>query len=295
MPEMPKEKKVLSLGALAMDIVLESDVMPQNDGFAVLKAETLLPGGSASNVSVALHCLGVKVYQTGKIGDDALGLAFKEDLLRQGVNVDFLIVKPGGTTLHTYVITVPQGQHCIFANLGDCVFNLEADELAPSILCGFCCFYTDMFSPRASIHLARKAKEFGVPVVYNMQCVPSFMEYCGVTRPQIEEMISLSTLLLGGRASYAELTGKEDVYEALDTIYRKHRLPDGAICSVGAAGAVWLDRDGLVEEPFFSVNVIDTTGVGDAFAAGLIFERYCRGRNKPETLRFACAAAALKC
>ena len=44
--------KLLSLGAIAMDIVLNSHELPKDDGFALIRQEEMLPGGSASNVSV---------------------------------------------------------------------------------------------------------------------------------------------------------------------------------------------------------------------------------------------------
>ena len=59
-------KKVLSLGAIAMDIVLNSHELPKDDGFAFIHHEQMMPGGSASNVSVSAAHLGMEVYQTGK-------------------------------------------------------------------------------------------------------------------------------------------------------------------------------------------------------------------------------------
>ena len=47
------DKKVLSLGAIAMDVVLNSYELPKDDGFALIHHEEMLPGASASNVSVA--------------------------------------------------------------------------------------------------------------------------------------------------------------------------------------------------------------------------------------------------
>ena len=47
--------KVLSLGAVAMDVVMECSALPEEDGFALVWKEYTVPGGSASNVSVALQ------------------------------------------------------------------------------------------------------------------------------------------------------------------------------------------------------------------------------------------------
>ncbi|WP_243007035.1 hypothetical protein [Dorea sp. AM58-8] len=54
------DKKVLSLGAIAMDVVLNSYELPKDDGFALIHHEEMLPGGSASNVSVACASLAWK-------------------------------------------------------------------------------------------------------------------------------------------------------------------------------------------------------------------------------------------
>ena len=66
-------KKLLSLGAIAMDIVINGHDLPKDDGFTLINQEQMLPGGSASNVSVSAAHFGMESYQTGKIGDDNIG------------------------------------------------------------------------------------------------------------------------------------------------------------------------------------------------------------------------------
>lgn len=288
--------KVLSLGAVAMDVVLNSTGLPENDGFSLVSDEVLVPGGSASNMSVALHRLGVPVEQAGKIGDDHYGVSFRRNLAENGVGVEHLAVRPGGTTLHTYIVTAPGGQHSIFANKGNCVFELRREELREGILDGCGCFYTDLFSADAALYLAGKAGERGIPVVYNMQCALGFMEVCGVGRGQIDEMLHAATLLVGGKGGFDELCGKTDPEEKARAVYEQYHPADGVICTCGSRGAVWYSEEGLVRMPAFSVDVADSTGAGDSFCAGLIFARYCRrDGSREQALRFASAVAALKC
>lgn len=292
---MGSNHKVLSLGALAMDIFIKTNILPQDDGFAHIQSERLVPGGSAANLSTTLHNLGVQAYQTGKIGDDEYGKVFKSDLIDNGVKVDYLAVKEGGSTLHNYIITAPGGKHCIFANLGDCVNNLEPRDLPDHVLEGFSCFYTDMFSPRSALWLGRKAQELGIPVVYNMQCAPSFMEGCGVMREDIDEMLSLCDLFISGRDGYFELMGETDYRLALAKLYKQYAFKEGAICSIGEMGAVWLESSGIIEAPAYPVTTVDSTGAGDCFTAGIIYRYFCGKMDKLSSLRFACAIAALKC
>lgn len=291
---MERKKRVLSLGALAMDVIIETKQLPREDGFGFVDSEKLVPGGSAANLSVALAHFDVEAYQTGKIGDDRYGNEFRRTLVEDGVDDRFLVTKPKGSTLHTFIIT--QGaKHCIFANLGDSVTNLEPEELPENILDGIDAFYTDMFSSRASIHLGKLAKKKGIPVLYNMQCPPSFMEKCGVDIEEIEEMIELSTIFSSGREGYFEITGEYEYQKGIQKFYDKYHVPHGVICTAGDEGAVWLDNKDLIHIDAYSVNAVDTTGAGDSFLAGLIYAYFCEGMNKEDALRFASASAAIKC
>ena len=85
--------KLLSLGAIAMDIVINSHELPKDDGFALIQHEEMLPGGSASNVSVSAAHLGMEVYQTGKIGDDNVGEKFIRTLVADGVDKRYIVTK----------------------------------------------------------------------------------------------------------------------------------------------------------------------------------------------------------
>ena len=292
---MGEKKKVLSLGTVAMDVIIGTRQLPKEDGFGFIDFEKLVPGGSAANLSVALAHLGVKAYQTGKIGDDKYGNEFRRTLVEDGVDDRFLVTKPGGSTLHTYVITVPGGKHCILANLGDSVTNLEPEELPGDILDGIDVFYTDMFSSRASIYLGKLAKKKDIPVLYNMQCSPGFMKKCGVDIEDIEEMISLSTIFASGREGYFEMTGEEEYKKGVQKFYEMYPVPHGVVCTAGDKGSLWIDGEDIIHMSAYSVDPVDTTGAGDCFLAGLIYAYFCKGMDKQESLRFATGSAAVKC
>ena len=295
MREAKIKPKVLTIGALAMDIVLETKTLPKDDEFALIKSEILVPGGSSSNVSVALNNMGVEVFQTGQIGDDKFGHSFAEDLADNGVNTKYLIKKKQGTTLHTYIMTAPKGKHCIFANLGDSVNTLLPEALPENILDGCTCFYADMYSPQATLWLAKKAREKNIPVVFNMQNVPSFLKGCGISRNALNEMLSLCTLFIAGQNVYREMTGKDNVKSSMEQIIKTFEVGDGVICTAGQEGAYWLCKDAFLNQKSFAIEPVDTTGAGDCFSAGVIFDFYCRKNSHSDALVFASATASLKC
>lgn len=286
--------KLLSLGAIAMDIVIDSHDLPKDDGFALIRHEEMLPGGSASNVSVSAAHLGLEVFQTGKIGDDSIGTEFMRTLEADGVDGRYVAVKKNGTTLHTYILTAPGGRHCIFANAGDSVCTLIPGELPEDIMDEMDIFYNDMFSPKAALWLAGRAREQGKPVIYNMQCVPSFMEMCGTSRGEIDEMMALCSVFVSGRDGYYELTGESDYRKAMRLVWEKYQVPEGVICTAGDEGAVWYDG-ALYTAPAYKIEPVDTTGAGDCFLGGLLYAYYAEKMDKRETLEFANASAAVKC
>lgn len=287
-------KKLLSLGAVAMDIVLGSSELPKDDGFALIQEEKILPGGSASNVSVSAAHLGFEVYQTGKIGDDKIGDEFRRTLEEDGVDGRYVVTKENGTTLHTYIIAAPGGKHCIFANTGDTVCTMTPEELPENIMDEMDIFYNDMFSSKAAIWLAGKAVSQGKPVLYNMQCVPSFMELCGTDREEIYEMIGLCTVFVSGRDGYFELTGEKDYKKAMKIVCEKYGVKEGVICTAGEEGAVWYDGREYRAEAY-PIEPVDTTGAGDCFLGGLLYAYFDQRWDKQCSLDFANASAAVKC
>ncbi len=277
-----------------MDIVINSHELPKDDGFALIQHEEMLPGGSASNVSVSAAHLGLEVYQTGKIGDDSIGAEFIRTLVEDGVDKRYVVIKENGTTLHTYILTAPEGKHCIFANAGDCVCTLVPEELPENIMDEIDIFYNDMFSPKAAIWLAKKAREQGKPVLYNMQCVPSFMEMCGTSREEIDEMMNLCDVFVSGRDGYYEVTGEKDYRKAMKIVQEKYHVREGVICTAGSEGAVWYDGDEY-SAPAYEIEPVDTTGAGDCFLGGLIYSYFGEKMDKKAALEFSNASAAVKC
>lgn len=88
------------------------------------------------------------------------------------------------------------------------------------------------------------------------------------------------------------ITGESDATRAVRRISESTPCP---ICKVGSAGAVVIQQDVELAVPTYRVTVTDTTGAGDAFAAGFLFARLEKDMELPESVQFANAVAAHNC
>ena len=230
---------VLGMGAVAMDLVLRCQDLPGEDGFAFVHKEEWLPGGSCSNVLVTLASMGACCAVAAQVGNDSYGDAVRADLSRHRISTEHLLTMEGGTTLHTFVAVALNGARAIFANLGDAFLDLSDSQVAREMLDETRVFYTDMFAAKAALKLARLCREMDIPVVFNLECSPSFMESCRVSRAELEEMLSLCHLFCAGREGLKGLTPFEDEREAAAFLRDKYAPPGGVVATLGEKGAFW--------------------------------------------------------
>ena len=95
-------------------------------------------------------------------------------------------------------------------------------------------------------------------------------------------------LLLPNRDEAAALSGRADPAEAARALAAH---AGEVVVKLGAEGALWTDGAALVRVPAQPVAGADTTGAGDAFAAGLLAARL-QGAGPDDALRAGCALAA---
>ena len=287
--------KVLGLGTAAMDIVLQCEELPREDGFAFIHDEQLIPGGSCANVLVALTKLGVKTSLIAQMGDEYYGKALLADLAQAGVDIKNVFIKPKGSSLHTFITLARNGNKAIFANLGDSLLSLSAELMTEEMLKDVKVFYTDMFPGKPALKLAKMCKNKNIIIAFNLQCSPAFMELCQVTRNELDEMLSMADVIFSCREGLLEMTGEEDLLAAGKKVYAKYRPAQGLLFTVGEKGTLGFFENQILEVDAFMVQAIDTTGAGDAFTGGYIYARYGKGMGTKESITFANACAAKKC
>ena len=109
--------EVTGLGALNIDHLYHIESILE-DGEVVVKEEELFPGGSAANTIYGLARLGVKTGFVGVIGDDTEGKILVEDFEKAGVDTSQIKVKAGARSGAVLCLTDSSGKRSLYVSPG---------------------------------------------------------------------------------------------------------------------------------------------------------------------------------
>ena len=256
---------VVVVGDVATDVVvvLSGDPAPGSDRPASISTRG---GGAAANVAVHLARLGTPVRLVGCVGDDPSGAGLTAELAAAGVRPALRTVAgvPTGTVVS---LVEPGGQRSMLADRG-ANLDLLPDDV-PAFAAGghlYLSGYT-LLDPRprvAGLRALRDALAAGSTVSVDPASTGPLARY-GVDRWLADT--AGTTLLLPNAAEARLLTGCGDAEDAARALAGRYPV---VVVKLGPEGALWAEGDRLVHRPAHPTTVVDTTGAGDAFAAGLL-------------------------
>jgi ribokinase len=243
--------------------VLEGEPAPGSDRPASIRSRG---GGAGANVAFHLAGLGVPVSLAGCVGDDAAAAGLRAELAAAGVRLALRTVA-GAATGTVVSLVEPSGQRSMLADRG-ANLALEPDDV-PAVPPGghlHLSGYTLLDpGPRAAgLAALSAAVAAGCTVSVDPASTGPLRRYGGErwladTAP--------ATVLLPNADEARLLTGCGDVADAARALAGRHPV---VAVSLGADGALWASGGVLVHRPAHPTDVVDTTGAGDAFAAGLL-------------------------
>jgi len=237
---------------------------PVLDAVKQLKAETVAPGGCGANTMSLLSQLGMDTMFIGKVGNDFHAETFEDELTRDGVTSGLVHVE-GQTGVAICLIT-PDGQRTFADNLG--VGNtLTPDELPPftgDVLYVSNFYLTDPASApavRAAIK-SMKAQQGKVALdLSDPTVVEAHLEDLKrIVRDDID-------IVFANEPEATAFTG----HEAWQACHELAELCELAVVKLGKDGSL-IRKDGdVIHVKAHVVDVVDTTGAGDSYAAGFLF------------------------
>jgi ribokinase len=281
------------LGDLMVDVVarLFGPLAEGSDSPAVI---AYVGGGSAANTAAWLTRVGVDSVFVGAIGDDAAGQSQLESLHTLGVDVRFRVdrTRPTGTCL---VLVAPTGERTMVpdpgANLALQEFDVPIDEFAAGDHLHVSGYALLRDSRDAGLHALSAAVDAGMAVsVGAASAAPLGL----LGAEPFLKLLPSKVLLFANEKEAAVLTGREGTALELATGLAGNGRQ--VVVTAGSGDAAWSDGSDSVTmaaEPLDRPE-LDTTGAGDAFAAGFLAARG-RDASPAVCLRDGHALAAAAC
>ncbi|MEE2661951.1 MAG: adenosine kinase [Pseudomonadota bacterium] len=248
-------------------------------------------GGSAANTMAGIASLGGQGAYFGKVTDDVLGRSFVEDLNKIGVIYPMRPAVEGPSTARCLVFVTPDAERTMQTYLGVSIY-LNVDDIDPETIGSSKITYLEGYlfdrdeAKEAFIKAAELAHFAGRKVALTLSdpfCVERHRKEC-------ENLIASHVDILF--ANQDEITGLFEVTSLEYAIGALGNSVEVAAITRGEKGSVIKMLDEVVEIPPAPVDkVVDTTGAGDLFAAGVLFG-LTHGFDAPEAGRIGSLCAA---
>ncbi|MER9435921.1 sugar kinase [Mesorhizobium sp. M0618] len=282
---MARPVKLLSVGALTLDTILRVETLPVHQGKFIASDGVQIASGMATSAACAAHRLGAEVSLWASAGDDAVADQLIAGIEAEGVDCTFVRRVRGARSALASILVDAHGER-IIVPFYDGLAQADPEALPVADLTAFDAVLVDVRWPGAAALALRAARAIGRPAILDADTAPLQI---------LEQLLPLATHIVASEPAARIVCG-----QALDpeTACADLASRTDAFVAVtgGAAGSWWHDRRaGCVRHVAApKIKAVDTLAAGDvfhgAFAVGL-----AEAMPVEQALRFASAAAALKC
>ena len=279
-----KPVHVLCIGLPVRDLTFAVEAVPGRGQKFPSQRFAQIIGGNALNAAIGVSRLGGRASMTGPMGDknETADQFLFDDLAKEGIDSAHLVHMPDLVTPISAVMIDPSGERTIVTFRDPELWKVKLPD--HDLLLKDCnAILVESRCAGFATELCIEARHRGIPVVVDIDS----------TLSQREGLLTASSHLIFSDDALQSTAGITDNLKAL----QKMATLTSSFLAVtrGPKGTLWLDEQGHPKEtPAFPVHTVDTLGAGDIFHGAFALE-FAGGKSVPEALRFASAAAALKC
>ncbi len=245
------------------------DAMQADTIYAAMPPGQESSGGSAANTCAVAAALGARVAYIGKVADDQLGRVFRHDINAVGVHFPTEPLVGGAPTARCLILVTPDGQRTMNTFLGACV-ALEPRDVHPHLVALAKVTYLEgyLFDPPAAQAAFYKAADAAHAAGRQVALSLSDAFCVDRHREAFRKLVASHVDILF--ANEAEITSlyEQNTFEAAAEMARQD--VELAVLTRSEAGSLILHGASTVEVAAEPTKVVDTTGAGDAYAAGFL-------------------------
>jgi len=261
------------------------------DLYAKMSSAIEISGGSAGNTAAGVASLGGRSNYIGKVRDDQLGAIFAHDIRSIGVTFDTEMSAQGAATARSFILVTPDAHRTMNTYLGACV-ELGPDDIDPATIAASAVTYMEgyLWDPDGGKAAFRKAAKIAHEADQRVSLTLSDSFCIDRFRSEFIEFIDGGVdILFANEDEIKSLYQTDDLAAAIDAVRGKVEI---ACVTRSAEGSIIIQGDAHVEiAADRDVDVVDTTGAGDLYAAGFLYG-FTNGRSLAESGAIASLAAA---
>ena len=254
-------KRILVVGSLNMDIVIETPCMPKAGETIAGKSIAQIPGGKGANQAFAAGKLGGNIAMMGAVGNDEKGEKLLESLKGVGVDISRIEVMNDIPTGQAFITVDDQGENAII------IMQLEI----PLEIVGYVKKIVEEDGKIVILDPAPAIKDIPENILKGIDYI----------KPNETELQILTGM---------EVKNRKDITEAAKILIKKG--VKNVIVTMGGDGCLYINKD--IEEffPAYPVKAIDTTAAGDCFTAAFALA-LSQNKNWKEAIEFGQKASSI--
>lgn len=279
---------VITLGAHVFDVqVRPVEAIPEGQGAELVDQIRFSPAGTAAGTAVTLAKLGATVRSAGAVGTDPIGDLLLAMLGTYGIDTSLVVRRDGVQTSASVLPIRPDGSrpafHVLGANIAYGPDDAPHAEIARATHLHLGA--PELMGGENAAKILASARAAGVVTSADLLAPgdPGLLDWIAPALSSVDYLLPNDEQILG-------LTGAATVEDAARAL-----IGQGVGCVAvtrGARGALVVTADEVIAVPAFDIEVVDTTGCGDAFSAGFL-RGIGLGRSPRDAAVLGCAAAAL--
>jgi len=278
---MPVKRKVIVIGSYCAAFGVVAPRIPKV-GETIKGSEFWMgPGGKGSNQAIGIKRLGGDVCFLTKVGGDVLAEEAKRLFYKEGLDTKFILEEPNTHTGAGLIFTDEKGRNAIAIAPGANQYLTREDIHIFKDTISKCQYLlVQMEISLDTVEYAiRFGKELGLYIIVNPapahRLSKKAMECIDILVPNEMEAEVLASMPVSNYRE-AVAAGSKLLDEGVKNV----------IITLGENGAVLVTPDGAKHFQGYKVKVVDTTGAGDAFNAGLVYA-LSKGYSLHEAIDFA--------
>jgi ribokinase len=276
---------ICAIGNINMDWICKLSHLPTPDEKTNIQSLTIFPGGAAGNFATSLARLGSPVSIFGHVGDDAEGHEAIRSLQSEHVDTSRVILENDLSTGLVIILVGEEGQTMKLRHRGANA-RLSPQDITPALLKDVQIAYAASVSIPIAQQVASVSQKVGAKSAIDVG-----EELTKQSLDDVRDLICSYSIVFMNQVVF------ERIFNQVPTLSNAQAEIGGNLevlnITLGRKGSITATETTVFETPAFAVDAVDTTGAGDAFAAGFIHYFHLKTPLQ-EAAKRAVACAALQ-